>query len=235
MFFDDVIQRFGLDGSGRFLDLGCGTGQLTIPLADHVAEATGMDPEPDMLTEAAQHALAARVGNVTWVRGGSADLPGQLGRFRLVTMGRSFHWMNREQVLKALATMVEDQGGLVIANDGCLARPITPWQHIIEEVQHRFLGPIPQASAGTAAEPHEVVLARSPFRDITQVVHKFNRSWTVDRIIGYLYSTSLPLQQLLGDRQPDFEREVTHELLAAEPGGRFVEPVTLQVLIARAP
>ncbi|MDP4510159.1 class I SAM-dependent methyltransferase [Nonomuraea turcica] len=68
VFFDDVIQRFGLDGSGRLLDLGCGTGQLTIPLADHVAEATGMDPEPDMLTEAAQHALAAKVGVVVIFR-----------------------------------------------------------------------------------------------------------------------------------------------------------------------
>jgi SAM-dependent methyltransferase len=125
-FFDDLIRRFRLDGSGRLLDLGCGTGQLTIPLAQHFSEATGMDPEPDMLTAAAQHAVAGKVGNVTWVRGGSADLPGQLGRFRLVTMGRSFHWMDREQVLEVLANMVDGQGGLVIANDGCLVRPVTP-------------------------------------------------------------------------------------------------------------
>ncbi|MFI7635941.1 class I SAM-dependent methyltransferase [Nonomuraea sp. NPDC049400] len=67
-FFDDLVRRFGLDGSGRLLDLGCGTGQLTIPLAGHVAEAVGVDPEPDMLAEAAQQALAAGVGNVTWAR-----------------------------------------------------------------------------------------------------------------------------------------------------------------------
>ncbi|MEU4331316.1 class I SAM-dependent methyltransferase [Nonomuraea dietziae] len=94
MFFDDVIRRFDLNGSGRLLDLGCGTGQLTIPIAGHVAEAIGMDPEPDMLTEAAEHAAANKVGNVTWVRCGSADLPGRLSRFRLVTMGaRSTGWI----------------------------------------------------------------------------------------------------------------------------------------------
>ncbi|MEV4009150.1 class I SAM-dependent methyltransferase [Nonomuraea angiospora] len=118
-----MIRRFGLDGSGRLLDLGCGTGQLTIPLAGHVAEAVGVDSEPDMLAEAARQALEGEVGNVTWVRGGSADLPGGLGRFRLVTMRRSFHWIDRERVLAALAGMVEDGGGVVIANDGCLARP----------------------------------------------------------------------------------------------------------------
>ncbi|WP_433427939.1 class I SAM-dependent methyltransferase [Nonomuraea sp. CA-141351] len=233
VFFDDLVRRFGLDGSGRLLDLGCGTGQLAIPLAGHVAEAVGVDPEPDMLAEAARQALAGEVGNVTWVRGGSADLPGGLGRFRLVTMGRSFHWMDREQVLGALAGMVENAGGVVIANDGCMARAVTPWQHAIEEVQHRFLGPLPQSNAGTWAEPHEAVLARSPFRDVARVVHEFERPWTVDRIIGYLYSTSLPLRRLLGDRRPAFEREITDALLAADPSGRLVEPVALQVLIAQ--
>ncbi|GAA3221470.1 class I SAM-dependent methyltransferase [Nonomuraea helvata] len=232
VFFDDLVRRFGLDGSGRLLDLGCGTGQLAIPLAGHVAEAVGVDPEPDMLAEAARQALAGEVGNVTWVRASSADLPDTLGRFRLVTMGRSFHWMDREQVLGALAGMVEDGGGVVIANDGCLARAVVPWQHAIEEVQHRFIGP--QVSAGgTPARPHGAVLADSAFRDVTRVVHEFERSWTTDRIIGYLYSTSLPLRRLLGDRRPAFEQELADALLAADPSGRFVEPVTLEVLIAR--
>ncbi|MET9242331.1 class I SAM-dependent methyltransferase [Nonomuraea sp. NPDC003709] len=233
MFFDDLIRAFGLDGSGRLLDLGCGTGQLTIPLAGHVAEAVGVDPEPDMLAEAARQALAGEVGNVTWVRGGSADLPGGLGRFRLVTMGRSFHWMERERVLEALAGMVEDDGGVVIANDGCLARPITAWQHAIEEVQHRFLGPLPETGAGTPARPHGAVLADSPFPHVAREVHEFERSWTAERIIGYLYSTSLPLRRLLGDRRPAFERAIADALLEADPTGRFLEPVRLEVLLAR--
>lgn len=85
-FFDDIVAQFRLDGTGRLLDLGCGTGQLTLPLAAHVAEAVGMDPEPEMLTEAARQARAAGVINVTWAQGGSEDLPGNVGRFRLVTM-----------------------------------------------------------------------------------------------------------------------------------------------------
>ncbi|WP_353615266.1 MULTISPECIES: class I SAM-dependent methyltransferase [unclassified Mycobacterium] len=46
----------GLDGAGRLLDLGCGTGQLALPLAGHVTEAVGVDPEADMLTEATRQA-----------------------------------------------------------------------------------------------------------------------------------------------------------------------------------
>jgi hypothetical protein len=89
--------------------------------------------------------------------------------------------------------------------------------------------------AGTGAfyQPHEAVLARSPFPEVVRVVQEYERPWTVEQIIGYLYSTSLPLRRVLGDRRPAFEREVTDALLAADESGRFVEPVTLEVLVAR--
>jgi 2-polyprenyl-3-methyl-5-hydroxy-6-metoxy-1,4-benzoquinol methylase len=240
MFFDDLVQRFHLDGTGRLLDLGCGTGQLTLPLAEHVAETVGMDPEPEMLAEATQQAQAAHITNVTWVQGDSADLPGELGRFRLVTMGRSFHWMDRKQVLAALDRMVEDSGGLVLANDSCLVRPVTAWQQAIEDIQRRFLppdfappDPLPGRMTATVDHrPHEEVLARSSFAQMRRLVYEFDRPWTLDQVIGYLYSTSLQLRQLLGDRQTAFEQAITDALLTIDPNGQFVEPVTLEVLAA---
>jgi ubiquinone/menaquinone biosynthesis C-methylase UbiE len=69
-------ESFACDGTGRLLDLGCGTGQLTLPLAEHVAETVGMDRESEMLTEASRQAQADHITNVTWVQGNSADLPG---------------------------------------------------------------------------------------------------------------------------------------------------------------
>ncbi|MCO6003619.1 class I SAM-dependent methyltransferase [Actinoallomurus purpureus] len=236
IFFDDVIERFHLDGTGRLLDLGCGTGQLTIPLSWHVAEAVGMDPEPEMLAEAARQAQIARATNVTWSLGASTDLSSRLGRFRLVTMGRSFHWMDRRQVLSVLAEMVDDGGGLVIANDSCLVRPTTAWQQAVEEVQHRFLGPVPdirRENVAGAHEPHEMILARSSFRHLDRIVHAFERAWTPEQVIGYLSSTSLPIRRLLGDRQTAFEGAVTEALHGLDQGGRFIEPVALEVLIAR--
>jgi SAM-dependent methyltransferase len=235
VFLDDLTRCLGLDGTGRLLDLGCGTGQLTLPLAAHVAEAVGMDPEPDMLTEARRQAREQAVANVSWIQGNSADLPGGLGHFRLVTMGRSFHWMDRAQVLDALDAMVDDDGSLVIANDSCLVRPTTPWQQAIEEIQRRFLppdrhrGPTPAADT---RQTHEQVLANSPFRQVNRQVYEFLRPWTIEQAIGYLYSTSLPLRRLLGDRQTAFEEAVTTTLLAIDDTGQFTEPVALEVLTA---
>jgi SAM-dependent methyltransferase len=237
--FDDLVQRFGLDGSGRLLDLGCGTGQLAIPLAAHVAEVVGMDPEPEMLAEAAGCAHAAGVTNAVWIQGDSTDLPGEFGYFRLVTMGRSFHWMDREQVIVALDAVVEDHGAIVIANDSCLVRPTTAWQQSIADYQHRFLPPDsvrtnPFASGSSTAvdhQSHEQVLARSPFPHVDRWVYEFDRCWTTEQVIGYLYSTSLPLRRLLGDRRAEFENEVANALHAIEPDG-LIEPVRLEVLTA---
>ncbi|WP_433664722.1 class I SAM-dependent methyltransferase [Nocardia sp. CA-128927] len=240
VFVDDLVQRFRLDGTGRLFDLGCGTGQLTLPLAEHVAEAVGMDPEPEMLAEATRQAQAACITNAIWAQGNSADLPGELGRFRLVTMGRSFHWMDREHVLVALDRMVEDTGGLVLANDSCLVRPVTGWQQAIEDIQRRFLppgfappDPLPgRMNAAVDYRPHEEILARSSFAQVRRLVYEFDRPWTLKQVIGYLYSTSLPLRQLLGDQQAAFEQAITDALLTIDPNGQFAEPVALEVLAA---
>ncbi|WP_405494949.1 class I SAM-dependent methyltransferase [Nocardia sp. NBC_00511] len=237
-FFDDILNRLRPDKSGRLLDLGCGTGQLTIPLAPHFIEAVGLDPEPDMLLEAANGAHSAGITNATWIQASSTDLPAQLGKFQLVTMGRSFHWMDREKVLTALGRMTDKNSTVVLANDSCMIRPATAWQQAIEAVQARYL---PRDSAPPSlpdhadTRTHEQVLTHSPFPRVERIAYEFDRVWTREQAIGYLYSTSLPLRRLLGNRRADFEAEVGQALTAAEPSGILLEPVTLEVLIAAKP
>ena len=49
-----LAEAFALGTDGIVLDLGCGTGQLTIPLAARSHAVLGMDPEPDMLARASK-------------------------------------------------------------------------------------------------------------------------------------------------------------------------------------
>ena len=62
--------------------------------------------------------------------------------------------------------------------------------------------------------------------------YEFDRPWTIEQAIGYLYSTSLPLHPLLGEHKTAFEQTITDTLLAIDPNGLFTEPVTLEVLTA---
>ncbi len=63
--------------SARVLDLGCGTGRLTVALAQDGHRVTGIDPAPASLEAAAAKAKRAGIGpdRVTWVLGSTADLP----------------------------------------------------------------------------------------------------------------------------------------------------------------
>jgi SAM-dependent methyltransferase len=51
-FLRHVIGRFGLDGTGRLLDLGCGTGQLAGAIAQTGAHVIGLDIASEMLAQA---------------------------------------------------------------------------------------------------------------------------------------------------------------------------------------
>ena len=76
---DILADAFGLSADDVVIDLGCGTGQLALPVAERVRAVVGIDPEADMLRRASKAAREADVVNVSWVLGADTDLP-SLGR-----------------------------------------------------------------------------------------------------------------------------------------------------------
>ena len=133
-------ENYRLDGTGRLLDLGCGPGPVAIPLAHLFEEVIAIDPEPEMLEEGREVAARANVTNIHWLRGSSEDLPASLGQFRLITMGNSFHWMDRARTLDTLYDLVTDDGGLAVVGHGAPipAPPPTPWRGAIADVVRRY-------------------------------------------------------------------------------------------------
>jgi 2-polyprenyl-3-methyl-5-hydroxy-6-metoxy-1,4-benzoquinol methylase len=57
---EDFVARLGLEPGTRVLDIACGTGNVTIPIARRGALVTGLDMMPHLLAEA--RARAAREG-----------------------------------------------------------------------------------------------------------------------------------------------------------------------------
>lgn len=70
-------QRLAAESAGPVLELGCGTGRITIPLAQSSAEIVGLDREPAMLDHARAKATQAGVG-VEFVQGDAREF--ELGR-----------------------------------------------------------------------------------------------------------------------------------------------------------
>ena len=222
-----VGRLLGLDGRGRLLDLGCGPGFLAIGLADHFAEVVGMDPEPDMVAAARAAGQAAGV-EVHWVLGSSGDLGPHLGRFRVVTMGRSFHWMDREETLQALDVLVEPDGAVCLFGDRHPDRPENAWCRAWEELRHRY----GERRPGGDRESHEVVLRRSPFPVVRRIGHVYCRQTSIDEIVTRTLSMSTTSPAVLGPARPAFEAELRGALAAAAVDGLLPEVIEAEALVA---
>jgi SAM-dependent methyltransferase len=232
---EGLARRCGLDGSGRLLDLGCGPGFLAIALAPHVGEAVGMDPEPEMLSLAASEAAAAGV-RLTLVEGGSADLGPQLGQFRLVTMGRSFHWMERDQTLAALDRLVVPNGALAVLGEHYVGAADNDWREVWEAVRKKWAGDDGGARArrrDPSWEPHEVVLQRSAFWQVERLTVAETRTTDLEALIGRAYSMSASTPAALGDRRDGFEDELRRGLAPFVRDGAIIEEVEFEALLAR--
>ena len=108
-----LAHALHLDGSGRLLDVGCGPGSLTLPMAHLFAEAIGIDADPSMLAEAVRQADRAGVTNVTWRQLRGEELPAGIPAPTVVTFAQSFHWMDRRRVAGLVRHMLANGGAVV--------------------------------------------------------------------------------------------------------------------------
>ena len=184
-----LAERAGLDGTGRLLDLGTGTGQLAVPLARYVEEVVAVDPEQEMLDE-----LAAPP-NLRKVCARAEDVDASWGAFRLVTIGNAFHWMDAA-ILERLPT---DQVALLGIDFADLQRPSL-------ELAVEMLGP--RLAMVHPDVRYEEALAASPYSEIERLEVEFERPLTVDDEVGLAFSTSYASIERLGERRDEYEREL---------------------------
>jgi SAM-dependent methyltransferase len=235
-FYDAIARACGLPAPGRLLDMGCGTGQICVRLAPMVDEAIGLDPDPDMLAEAGHG--ARDVPNVRFVRGRAEDASGELGSFVAVTIGNAFHWMDRARVLDVVWDILEPGGTLVVCGAGGdheVFAGVDP-RPLYGEVIARYLGPERRAGAATFThplEPHQDVIARSPFGEPELWSVPVETTRSIDDLVGLLFSTSFANRRLLGADADAFEAEIRRVLTEAEPSGLFSLRTDYEVIVAR--
>ncbi|MFF9854167.1 hypothetical protein [Streptomyces litmocidini] len=124
------------------------------------------DPEPGMLPAGARLAEQRDVTNIQWTNSDSARITTlQLPPIDLRLMAKSFHWMNRPQVLADLERLITPTGGVVIASAGSPGTtPLPAWAPVIAQVRTAYPGPVRRA--GTYPDPEDRftdTLQRSPF------------------------------------------------------------------------
>ena len=212
-------------------------------------EAIGLEPDADMLAEGTRRAEELEVHNIRWVKALAEDIPMlDLGMFKLVTFGQSFHWTDRERVAEAVYDILEPGGALALIVHAYEDRPQPPGpgyppihHDAIRAIMERYLGPRRRAGQGFASrhpDRFEDALMRTRFGaprilycegclDIVQ---------DSDGVLANYFSTSFAAPHLFGDQRERFEADVRAELASRSPSGFFWDwPGDTAILLAVKP
>ena len=243
-----LTDEVGLDGSGRLLDVGCGPGILTVDLARSFEEAIGLDPDADMLAEAARRAQEAEIDNIRWVEAVAEAIPELgLGTFRLVTFGQSFQWTDQVPVAESVYDFLDPGGALALVVPTVEGRPepkgpgYPPIPHDeIRELVRRYLGPRRRAGQGFTPEfdPFADALERTRFGAPRSVFAPGRPDIVrdIDGVLAGYLSTSYAAPHLFGDRLGAFDADVRALLAERSPSGLFWDwPGDTAILLARKP
>ena len=244
-----LTTELGLDGTGRLLDVGCGPGVVALELAGLFTEAIGLDPDADMLAEAAARAKELGVENARWVHTRAEDIAQlRLGECRVVTFGQSFHWTDRERVAETIYDLLEPGGALVLIVHTVEGREVPPGpdhpaipHDEIRSLIEDYLGAERRAGQGRACAPpdrYEAALARTRF-GAPRVVFAPGRPDIVrdiDSVVAGYYSLSWAAPHLFGDRRASYEADLRALLRARSSDGLFRDwPGDTEILIADKP
>lgn len=108
--FSQLLELAGTSHPA-LLDIGCGTGDLTLGLSAFAGRIDAVDPSAAMLNEAQKRPLPQK--NVTWIKA-PAEVAPLKGPYDLVTAAQSLHWMDWAVLFARLKTVLKPGGYLAI-------------------------------------------------------------------------------------------------------------------------
>ncbi|MHA4816197.1 class I SAM-dependent methyltransferase [Streptomyces aculeolatus] len=235
---DALQSAFALTAEDAVLDLGCGTGQLAVPLASRVGSVIGMDPEPDMLRLARRAAAGRGVRNVTWVLGADTDVPalgGLVGQrpLGMAVIGQALHWMRHEELFQALFPLCRRGGGVaVVANGAPLWLQDRTWSRTLRACLEDHFGTRLEATCGTGADDrrrYARALRAAGFTGVREDALEYEVEFGFEELIGSVCS-AIPADRLPGPKErPAFAERIRRAL----PPGPYREDVHVATLTGR--
>lgn len=234
----DALQAaFALTTDDLVLDLGCGTGQLALPLASRVRSVIGMDPEPDMLRLAKEAAARQGVHNATWLLGADTDVPalGQLlaqQSLAMTVVGQALHWMQHEELFRVLPPLLRPGGGVAVVSNGTpLWLQDSDWSHSLRARLEDYFDTSLQATCGTSTSDrsrYAQAMEVAGFASIREIVIEYSDELSFEGLLGGVYS-AIPADELpRPEDRPAFAERLRQSL---PPGDAFAEDVRVSVLV----
>lgn len=211
-----LAEEARLGAESVVLDLGCGPGFIAGAIAPFAGQVIGVDPSPAMLAAARAEAPA----NVRYVEGSSYDLSFIDRPLALVTMGRSFHWMDREATLETLDGLLAPGGLIALLGDKPVEAPGSAWWRAANAVVRGFAPEGNFHEKRTSADwvPHEELLDGSAFSSLSRISVFARHERDFDDLVGFFLSRSDSTEERLGARKDAMIAALRDALAPFGPG-----------------
>jgi ubiquinone/menaquinone biosynthesis C-methylase UbiE len=222
-----------LDSRDLAVDLACGTGQVAFALAPHFQCVHAIDQEPEMIEVGRRVAQMHGIENVTWDVLSAENVRLSPRSVDMVAIGNAFHRVHRPRVAGEAYGWL--RGGGAFAEIGCTTIFSGPesWKRILSETLRRCTSPQAQQETYEEGRTSSEVLSEAGFEIVRHHEIGLNRTWTLDEIIGFAYSTSVASKKAIGDAAGAFEADLRAALLEYDASGSYAATMTYYFLLAR--
>lgn len=231
-FFDDFLALAGLAPGARVLEIGCGTGQATLPLAERGLEVTAVELG-ERLAAVARRKLENYPAHVVVADFETWEPPPD--PFDAVLSVNAFHWIDPEVGYEKAHRLLRSDG--VLALGGVVhvlpERGDTFWV----EVQEDYDAIVPRPENRPPPRPDDVADLKQPmeasghFRHLATRRYPCEFRYTAEQYVDLMgtYSPNLLLDADTRDRL--FER--IRRRIEARPGGAITAYVVFMLNLAR--
>jgi SAM-dependent methyltransferase len=236
-----AVRAVGLSDLDVALDLGCGTGQVTVPLSRYTNAVLAVDPEPNMLAGLRARLAATEVANVLPVLAADRDLPviATMSKASLgaVTVGNALHWMDSAQVFAQCRALLRVGGALVIISQGPpMWLADCAWSRGLRAYLEQWTGGAVDAMCGTdraTLDQRARGLRGSGFARVEVVEHSYENEVDPTYIAGHLRS-AMSESVLPPAREAKFEAGLNDTLHPYLQQGPLIERIDATALIGIA-
>jgi SAM-dependent methyltransferase len=197
--FDDIVTLSGIPDAGRILEIGPGTGQATLPMAERGYRITAVELGPSLAVVARRN-LAA-YANVDVQVGAFEEWPLPDEPFDLAMCFSAFHWLDHGLALPKIAAALRPGGALVYTTGGHVEGGTSQF---FVDVQDCYVRHMPGTPPGLRSDPPEAIALESPITDESGLFepavharHVWLRDFTTQAYIDELntYSAKLALSE----------------------------------------
>jgi SAM-dependent methyltransferase len=238
----DLAGRAVPAGTGRLLDLACGTGQLAFALREWFGEVWAVDQEPDMVQVVRAKAAAAGQRPIRPIVSSAETLDAEPGHFRLVTIGNAFHRLDRDLVASRVLGWLEPGGYLALCWSSSPWAGAAQWQQALAAALERWKEPLGAAnrvpagwSAARHARPDLRVLVDAGFEAAGRHEYAAEHRWSLPELSGFIRSTSVFPAECPAGLAAAFDADLAASLGPHGSGGEFTEVVSFACELARRP